>query len=168
MSEVMMAVSFLIEEDDKVLIVEESKPEILGKWDFPGGRVEQDETLKQAVARELMEEVGKKAESTKLIRIYEGIRADGSLGIRFLYKVTLNTQESANKFHSDISANRMVTNEELRKLIDEHKVRPRLFQFIELCDYLKGFSDTVEVIELTDGMSCPCGSGQKWEVCHAE
>src|SRR5258708_5194012 len=153
MTSISMAVSFLIEEDDQVLIVEESKPEIIGKWDFPGGRVESGETLKQAVERELMEEVGFEAESTQLIRIYEGVRDDGNLGVRFQFRVNLKKGKQAEQLHEDISSSRYVTKPELQKLIDQHKVRAGLFHFTETCNYLDGYPESVEMVEIRDRKS---------------
>ena len=49
----------LIDRDGRVLLAKrpESKP-MAGLWEFPGGKVEEFETLPQALARELKEEVG--------------------------------------------------------------------------------------------------------------
>lgn len=163
-----MAVSFLIEEGDKVLIVEEAKPEIFGKWDFPGGSVEQGETLEQAVARELMEEVGLEAQQVKLIRIYEGIRVDGTLGVRFQFKVKLKQQQEQAKLHDDISATRFVTKNELQELVDQHKVRTGIFHLTEICGYLNGYPNYVEIVGLNFDLVCPCGSDKVYKNCHFE
>ena len=51
-------VAALIEKDNKVLIAKRStgSEEVLGKWEFPGGKVEKNETEKQAIEREIKEE----------------------------------------------------------------------------------------------------------------
>ena len=51
-------VAALIEKDNKVLIAKRSTgdPNILGKWEFPGGKVEFDEDEIRAIERELLEE----------------------------------------------------------------------------------------------------------------
>ena len=52
-------VACLIEKDNKVLIAKRSTgdPNVLGKWEFPGGKVEPNETSKQAIVREIKEEL---------------------------------------------------------------------------------------------------------------
>lgn len=51
-------VAALIEKDDKVLIARRSTgdPNVLGKWEFPGGKVEQKEDELHAIEREIREE----------------------------------------------------------------------------------------------------------------
>ena len=51
-------VAALIEKDNKVLIAKRSTGDLdlLGKWEFPGGKVEPDEDEKSAIEREIREE----------------------------------------------------------------------------------------------------------------
>lgn len=51
-------VAALIEKDNKVLIARRSTgdPNVLGKWEFPGGKVEQNEDELYAIEREIREE----------------------------------------------------------------------------------------------------------------
>ena len=51
-------VAALIEKDNKVLIARRSTgdPNVYGKWEFPGGKVQQDEDEKHAIEREINEE----------------------------------------------------------------------------------------------------------------
>ena len=51
-------VAALIEKDNKVLIARRSTgdPNVLGKWEFPGGKVEQNEDELHAIEREIREE----------------------------------------------------------------------------------------------------------------
>ncbi|MCW8125634.1 8-oxo-dGTP diphosphatase MutT [Microbulbifer halophilus] len=53
-----VAVGVVMREDGKILIAR--RPDHLhmgGRWEFPGGKVEEDETAQQALGRELLEEV---------------------------------------------------------------------------------------------------------------
>ena len=52
------AVFLLSEGKAKVLLIKRKKEPFKGKWAFPGGFVEMDEELEEAVARELAEETG--------------------------------------------------------------------------------------------------------------
>lgn len=51
-------VAALIEKDNKVLIAKRSTgdPNVFGKWEFPGGKVEQNEDELHAIEREIKEE----------------------------------------------------------------------------------------------------------------
>lgn len=51
-------VAALIENDGRVLIAKRSTgdPNVLGKWEFPGGKVELEEDEKYAIEREILEE----------------------------------------------------------------------------------------------------------------
>ena len=51
-------VAALIEKEDKVLIAKRSTgdPNVLGKWEFPGGKVEPEENEQEAIEREIREE----------------------------------------------------------------------------------------------------------------
>ena len=55
---IISVVAALIEKDSKVLIARRSTgdPNVLGKWEFPGGKVKQDEDEKNAIEREIKEE----------------------------------------------------------------------------------------------------------------
>jgi len=51
-------VAALIEKDNKVLIAKRSTGDlnVFGKWEFPGGKVEINETEEEAIEREILEE----------------------------------------------------------------------------------------------------------------
>lgn len=52
------AVSVAVFHDDRFLLVRRGRPPAYGLYAFPGGRVEQGESLAEAVQREAMEETG--------------------------------------------------------------------------------------------------------------
>lgn len=53
-----LAASTAVFRDGQVLLARRGRPPSRGLWTLPGGRVEPGETLAQAAAREVMEEVG--------------------------------------------------------------------------------------------------------------
>lgn len=50
--------AFVFDRDQRVLLVQRAKEPGKGLWTVPGGRLERNETLAQAVAREVREETG--------------------------------------------------------------------------------------------------------------
>lgn len=49
-------VAALIEHNDKILIAQRLKGHLAGKWEFPGGKVEENEKEEEAIVREIYEE----------------------------------------------------------------------------------------------------------------
>ena len=62
-------VAALIEKDNKVLIAKRSTgdPNVYGKWEFPGGKVELNEDEFQAIEREIFEEFELKIKAKEFI-----------------------------------------------------------------------------------------------------
>ena len=51
-------VAAIIRKDDFYLLAKRNKDKYMGlKWEFPGGKVEQNETFKEALSREILEEL---------------------------------------------------------------------------------------------------------------
>jgi ADP-ribose pyrophosphatase YjhB (NUDIX family) len=72
-----LAVSAAVFRDRRVLIVRRARAPLIGHFSLPGGVVEVGETLAQAVARELAEEVGVAAEIIAFNRHLEAIAREG-------------------------------------------------------------------------------------------
>jgi ADP-ribose pyrophosphatase YjhB (NUDIX family) len=69
------AVSVAVVRGETVLLVKRARPPSQGVYAFPGGKVEPGEALAQAVARELLEETGLRAQDYRPLR---DIHIDGS------------------------------------------------------------------------------------------
>jgi mutator protein MutT len=50
--------AFIFDREGRVLLIQRGNPPAVGKWSLPGGKLELNETLAQAVAREVREETG--------------------------------------------------------------------------------------------------------------
>lgn len=68
MSFVHVAIAIIINQENQVLIARRaSHQDQGGKWEFPGGKVEEGESSQDALIREIKEEVDVQIESVKLI-----------------------------------------------------------------------------------------------------
>ena len=67
MKTLLVAAAALINENDEVLLAQRPKGKRLaGKWEFPGGKVEKNESPEEALVRELHEELGITVKKTDL------------------------------------------------------------------------------------------------------
>lgn len=54
-----VVVAAAIQRDGRYLVARRTRPaDVAGRWEFPGGKVEPDETEQRALAREIREELG--------------------------------------------------------------------------------------------------------------
>ncbi|MEM9169077.1 MAG: NUDIX hydrolase [Pseudomonadota bacterium] len=78
---VRVSVGAVVFRGDEVLLIKRGKPPFLGAWSIPGGKVEHDERLHDAVAREVREETGVEMALIGLIDVFEttpSARGDGT------------------------------------------------------------------------------------------
>lgn len=83
------AVSTVVIENGRVLLVERGKGAPRGLWSFPGGHVEAGETVRAAAAREVAEETGLDVDITGLADVRDVIyrRADGTIRLHYVLNV---------------------------------------------------------------------------------
>ncbi|HUF54795.1 MAG TPA: NUDIX hydrolase [Dehalococcoidia bacterium] len=65
-----LVVGVIPERDGRTLLMRRAIEPRLGAWAFPGGFMEIDETVEEAAAREVMEEVGVQVEIENIIGVY--------------------------------------------------------------------------------------------------
>lgn len=68
-------VSVVVLDGDRVLLVQEEKPDVRGKWNLPGGALEQAEAPFDGAVREVQEETGLVIEPTGLLGIYRDAKS---------------------------------------------------------------------------------------------
>ena len=61
-------VDAIIYSKGRILLVQQKSPKAHGQWSLPGGHVEDGETTKQAIVRELAEELGYKVTTGSIIK----------------------------------------------------------------------------------------------------
>ncbi len=76
MNPVVAVGAFVFDSAGRVLVIERAKPPGEGLWTVPGGRLERNETLAQAVAREVREETGLVVEVGPLACVVERMGDD--------------------------------------------------------------------------------------------
>jgi ADP-ribose pyrophosphatase YjhB (NUDIX family) len=72
-----LAVSAAVFRDGRILVARRAREPMIGRFSLPGGVVEVGETLEEAVARELHEEVGVEADIIAFNRHVEPIEREG-------------------------------------------------------------------------------------------
>ena len=105
--------AFVFDAQGRVLVVERAKPPGEGLWSIPGGRLERNETLAQAVAREVREETGLVVEVGPLACVVERMGDDFHFVILDYLARVIGGQLAAG---SDARAARFVDDQELARL----------------------------------------------------
>jgi ADP-ribose pyrophosphatase YjhB (NUDIX family) len=116
-------VAAIIEDDQKrILMVREAGPEHFDLWNQPAGHVEPDESIEEALVREIREETG-----------YVHVRIDGIARIyyfveenmlRMVFKVSVLDGETV-ALADDVLEARWLTRDEVEALMQQGKLRNR-------------------------------------------
>lgn len=80
-----VGVGAVIFRDDRVLLIQRGKAPRIGQWSLPGGMQETGETVREAAAREVMEETSIEAEIRGLIDVVDSIQHDDEGRVRLHY-----------------------------------------------------------------------------------
>jgi ADP-ribose pyrophosphatase YjhB (NUDIX family) len=68
--DVNLFVSAVVSYENKIILVQEGKKAVYGKWNLPGGHLEPEEGIVQGILREIMEETGLSVELDDLPGIF--------------------------------------------------------------------------------------------------
>ena len=71
-----VGVGAVIVEDRQALVVKRGSEPLKGQWSIPGGVVELGETLREAAAREALEETGLRVEAGEVLEVFDSIYRD--------------------------------------------------------------------------------------------
>lgn len=104
-------VAGLIIRDNSILICQRTEDQAMPlKWEFPGGKVERDEDLRDALRRELDEELGIDAVIGRKIAAIQHTYASGAALELYFYRVDQFKREIENRIFHDV---RWVNRQEL-------------------------------------------------------
>jgi 8-oxo-dGTP diphosphatase len=96
-------VAALIVRDSKILICQRTEAQALPlKWEFPGGKVERDEDLKDALHRELDEELGIDAVIGRKVAAIQHTYGSGASLELYFYRVDQFTNEIENRIFREV------------------------------------------------------------------
>jgi 8-oxo-dGTP diphosphatase len=111
MNKIKQVVAAIILREGKILICQRTEDQAMPlKWEFPGGKVEQDEDLKDALHRELEEELGIDAVIGCKIAAIQHTYANGASLELYFYRVDQFKNEIENRIFQDV---RWINREEL-------------------------------------------------------
>jgi ADP-ribose pyrophosphatase YjhB (NUDIX family) len=143
-------VAAIIEDDQKrILMVREAEPEHFGLWNQPAGHVDPDESIEEALVREIREETG-----------YVHVRIDGIARIyyfveenmlRMVFKASVLDGETV-ALADDVLEARWLTRDEVEELMRQGKLRNRRTE-LTIKDWIRGTegssADLIQTIKET-------------------
>jgi len=71
-----VAAALIFDDQGNFLIAERSRGKLAGKWEFPGGKIEEGETEEEAAVREVSEELGISVLSEKVVGVFLHVYQD--------------------------------------------------------------------------------------------
>lgn len=92
-----ITVDGIIIRDNKILLIKRKNEPFKDKWALPGGFVEYNETVEDAVIREIFEETGLQTEIAKLVGVYSDPKRDPrghTITIAYLLKIKKGDMKS--------------------------------------------------------------------------
>lgn len=134
--------SLVLEQDGKLLLVQEADPDIYGLWNQPAGHVEPGETFEDCALREAREETGYDVELTDLQAIYYDVEA-GDMEINICFRARPLGQPR-HPLADDVLGTRWFSREELLALPREELRHARTLRRLE--DWLAGKTFPLDVI----------------------
>ncbi len=112
------------DESGSVCLTRESKPQALGRWSLPAGRAEVGESLREAAAREALEETGLVVDVGRLVGIYHSAQTlEGGSAVAFVFEsIVIGGELVTSVAHPEVE---FFDRAKLDELIDARAVRGR-------------------------------------------
>ena len=110
----MVAAAVLIEHGRVLLTQRKTGTHLAGAWEFPGGKVEDGEDPREALRRELREEVGIDARVGEIVDVTFHRYDDADKAVLLLFFAATRETRSPEPRAVDVAATRWAAREELR------------------------------------------------------
>lgn len=123
--DVTIFVAAVVSYENKIILVQEGKKAVYGKWNLPGGHLEPDEGIVQGILREIVEETGLSVELEDLPSIFTGLAE--TRHIVFVFRAKAKSPAFQPQVE-DIITCRWFTPEELAQLEDSQILNPVKFR----------------------------------------
>jgi ADP-ribose pyrophosphatase YjhB (NUDIX family) len=119
--------------DGELLMVQEGKEHVHGQWDFPGGGLEHDESVRECAEREVKEETGHEVEVTGLYGTFieESDTTDYPVIVFLVSAEIEDSGEPDNHFDGEILDHGFFSLEELEEMELRKDNRSRMLELIE-------------------------------------
>jgi ADP-ribose pyrophosphatase YjhB (NUDIX family) len=115
--------SVAVMDGDRIMMVQEEKPALHGRWNLPGGHVDHGESPNDAAVREAREEVGLTLAMSGIVGIYTNPKS-----VRFVYRADGNGERPS--AGDEILAVRWVALDDLLATPDDELVSPASLRLI--------------------------------------
>lgn len=121
---IVAAGGFVINQENQVLLLKSPR---YGDWEFPGGQIEEGETITQGLEREIFEETGIVVNTKSLIGIYSNIGKPPIVNMDFLCEYISGDPKTSDESVEVKWVNRV----EVLSLVERKAIRARLKNMLE-------------------------------------
>jgi mutator protein MutT len=127
---IVAAGGFVINKNRQVLLL---KSPLYGDWEFPGGQVEEGETIPHALEREVLEETGIIVKVKSLVGIYSNIRKPSIVNMDFICEYVSGEPKTSN----ESSQVEWVDRDDAMRRVKRDAIRNRLKNMLEFAGEIK-------------------------------
>jgi len=127
---IVAAGGFVTNKNRQVLLLKSPR---YGDWEFPGGQVEEGETIPHALEREVLEETGIIVKVKSLVGIYSNIRKPSIVNMDFICEYVSGEPKTSN----ESSQVEWVDRDEAMRLVKRDAIRNRLKNMLEFSGEIK-------------------------------
>ena len=127
---IVAAGGFVINANGQVLLLKSPR---YGDWEFPGGQVEEGETIPHALEREVLEETGIVVKVKSLVGIYSNIRKPSIVNMDFICEYVSGEPKTSN----ESSQVEWVERNDVMRRVKRDAIQKRLKNMLEFTGEIK-------------------------------